>query len=275
MRELGVTKVTKDELVSSADVLGVFLVFSERSRNTLRADDLAKMKRDAILVNISRGPIVEEAALIEALRSGRLAVPVSTSSTVSHFPPTTPFGRSTTSSSPRTWATSPSALSRRVAADGGGRRGIPRRIADPGGDATLRTVHQWRRSDPRKACHRGREDLVATHTHLILEPGQPDGALADFGLENGKCRGALPSGHGCRIKATTRSGHQHTATDGPAAEQSHACPTRSLRASKRMTPTKPSRIMSSVHRSPMTTSALATEQFMSSRLVRLILQALS
>jgi phosphoglycerate dehydrogenase-like enzyme len=71
--ELGVTKVAKDELVSSADVLGVFLVFSERSRSTLRADDFTKMKRGAILVNISRGPIVEEAALIEALRSGHLA----------------------------------------------------------------------------------------------------------------------------------------------------------------------------------------------------------
>ena len=71
--ELGVTKVTKDELLSSADVLGVFLVFSERSRNTLRANDLAKMKPGAILVNISRGPIVEEEALVEALRSGRLA----------------------------------------------------------------------------------------------------------------------------------------------------------------------------------------------------------
>jgi phosphoglycerate dehydrogenase-like enzyme len=71
--ELGVTKVDKDELLSSSDVLGVFLVFSERSRNTLRADDLAKMKRGAILVNISRGPIVEEAALVEALGSGHLA----------------------------------------------------------------------------------------------------------------------------------------------------------------------------------------------------------
>jgi phosphoglycerate dehydrogenase-like enzyme len=71
--ELGVTKVTKGELVSSADVLGVFVVFSERSRNTLRADDLGNMKRGAILVNISRGPIVEEAALVEALRSGHIA----------------------------------------------------------------------------------------------------------------------------------------------------------------------------------------------------------
>jgi phosphoglycerate dehydrogenase-like enzyme len=71
--ELGVGKVTKDQLLSSADVLGVFLVFSERSRNTLRADDIAKMKRGAILVNVSRGPIVEEPALVNALRSGHLA----------------------------------------------------------------------------------------------------------------------------------------------------------------------------------------------------------
>jgi phosphoglycerate dehydrogenase-like enzyme len=71
--ELGVAKVTKDELLSSADVLGVFLVFSERSRNTLRAADLAKMKPGAILVNVSRGPIVEEDALVKALRSGHLA----------------------------------------------------------------------------------------------------------------------------------------------------------------------------------------------------------
>jgi phosphoglycerate dehydrogenase-like enzyme len=70
--ELGVVKVTKDELVSSADVLGVFLVFSERSRHTLRAADLAKMKPGAILVNVSRGPIVEENALVEVLQSGHL-----------------------------------------------------------------------------------------------------------------------------------------------------------------------------------------------------------
>jgi phosphoglycerate dehydrogenase-like enzyme len=70
--ELGVTKVTKDELLSSADILGVFLVFSERSRNTLDAGDLAKMKPGSILVNISRGPIVNEEALVEALRSGHL-----------------------------------------------------------------------------------------------------------------------------------------------------------------------------------------------------------
>jgi phosphoglycerate dehydrogenase-like enzyme len=71
--ELGVTRVTKGELLARADILGVFLVLSERSRHTLRAGDLAAMKPGAILVNISRGPIVDEEALIAALRSGPLA----------------------------------------------------------------------------------------------------------------------------------------------------------------------------------------------------------
>lgn len=70
--ELGITKVTRDELLSAADVLGIFLVFSERSRHLLGASDLAAMKPGAILVNISRGPIVDEQALIAALRSGHL-----------------------------------------------------------------------------------------------------------------------------------------------------------------------------------------------------------
>jgi phosphoglycerate dehydrogenase-like enzyme len=71
--ELGATLVSKDELLSAADVLGVFLVFSERSRDSLDAGDLAKMKPGAILVNISRGPLVNEEGLIAALRSGPLA----------------------------------------------------------------------------------------------------------------------------------------------------------------------------------------------------------
>jgi len=71
--ELGVVKVGKEQLLASSDVLGVFLVFSERSRHTLRAEDLRQMKQGSILVNISRGPIVEEAGLVEVLRSGLLA----------------------------------------------------------------------------------------------------------------------------------------------------------------------------------------------------------
>jgi phosphoglycerate dehydrogenase-like enzyme len=71
--ELGVKRATKEELLSSADVLGVFLVFSERTRGMLQAGDLAAMKPGSIVVNVSRGPIIEEEALVDALRSGHLA----------------------------------------------------------------------------------------------------------------------------------------------------------------------------------------------------------
>jgi phosphoglycerate dehydrogenase-like enzyme len=71
--ELGVRRVSKEELLGQSDVLGIFLVLSDRTRGLFQADDLALMKPGAFLVNISRGPIVDEAALIDALRSGRLA----------------------------------------------------------------------------------------------------------------------------------------------------------------------------------------------------------
>jgi len=68
----GALYVPKDELLASADVISVHLVLSERTRGLLGAAEFARMKRGAILVNTSRGPIVDEAAMIEALRSGRL-----------------------------------------------------------------------------------------------------------------------------------------------------------------------------------------------------------
>lgn len=69
----GATFVSKDELFSRADVLTVHLVLSERTRGLVGAAELGLMKPTAVLVNTSRGPIIDEAALIEALRSGRLA----------------------------------------------------------------------------------------------------------------------------------------------------------------------------------------------------------
>jgi phosphoglycerate dehydrogenase-like enzyme len=70
---LGVRKVTKTELLSSSDVLSVHLVLSDRTRGLFGADDLALMKPSAVLVNTSRGPIVDERALIAALRNGTIA----------------------------------------------------------------------------------------------------------------------------------------------------------------------------------------------------------
>jgi len=65
--------VSKEELLKASDFLTIHLLLSDRTRGLLQADDLALMKSDAYLVNTSRGPIVHEAALIDALRGGRLA----------------------------------------------------------------------------------------------------------------------------------------------------------------------------------------------------------
>ncbi|WP_428554731.1 D-2-hydroxyacid dehydrogenase family protein [Pseudomonas edaphica] len=71
--EAGVSWVSKRELFEQADILSVHLVLSERSRGLVDTQALGWMKPSARLVNTSRGPIVNEQALIEALSAGRLA----------------------------------------------------------------------------------------------------------------------------------------------------------------------------------------------------------
>ncbi len=68
--ECGVTAVSKEELLAGADVLSIHLVLSKRTRGLIGAAELAMMKPSAMLVNTSRGPIVDEGALINALRAG-------------------------------------------------------------------------------------------------------------------------------------------------------------------------------------------------------------
>ena len=71
--EVGATLVAKDELLARSDIVSIHLVLSERTRGLLGARELGLMKRSAYLVNTSRGPIVDEAALIDALRNGIIA----------------------------------------------------------------------------------------------------------------------------------------------------------------------------------------------------------
>jgi len=70
---VGVRRVEKDDLFSLADILSIHVQLSDRTRGLVTARELALMKPQAYLVNTSRGPIVDEAALIEALSSERLA----------------------------------------------------------------------------------------------------------------------------------------------------------------------------------------------------------
>jgi len=62
-----------DELLATSDVVTIQLVLSERTRGLIGRRELALMKPTAFLINTSRGPIVDEAALIHALRTGRIA----------------------------------------------------------------------------------------------------------------------------------------------------------------------------------------------------------
>ena len=71
--EVGVRRVDKEELLRTADVVTVHLQLSERTRGLLGAAELALMKPTALLVNTSRGPIVDEHALATALEEQRLA----------------------------------------------------------------------------------------------------------------------------------------------------------------------------------------------------------
>jgi phosphoglycerate dehydrogenase-like enzyme len=71
--ECGAARVEKDELFRTADVVSIHLVLSDRTRHLVGATELALMKPTAILVNTSRGPIIDDVALIDALERGAIA----------------------------------------------------------------------------------------------------------------------------------------------------------------------------------------------------------
>jgi phosphoglycerate dehydrogenase-like enzyme len=71
--ECGATLVSKDELLSQSDILSIHLVLSGRSRGLIGAPELGLMKPSAYLINTSRGPIVDEQALNQALQNKTIA----------------------------------------------------------------------------------------------------------------------------------------------------------------------------------------------------------
>jgi glyoxylate reductase len=72
-REVGATFVTFDELLAQADFVSLHTPLLPETRHLMNAERLRKMKRTAILINSSRGPVVDEHALAEALRDGVIA----------------------------------------------------------------------------------------------------------------------------------------------------------------------------------------------------------
>lgn len=71
--QIGVTYVSKDDLIRQSDFITIHVQLSDRTRGLIGAADIARMKPSAFLVNTSRGPIVDETALINALREEQIA----------------------------------------------------------------------------------------------------------------------------------------------------------------------------------------------------------
>lgn len=71
--EVGAELVDKETLLRESDFVTIHLGFGDRTRGLIGASDLALMKSSAYLINTSRGPIVDEAALIQAVTSGAIA----------------------------------------------------------------------------------------------------------------------------------------------------------------------------------------------------------
>ncbi len=72
-KELGVLPMNKEDLIESSDFISIHVVLGERYKNLITKKDLQMMKKSAFLINTSRGPIVNENDLVEALESNQIA----------------------------------------------------------------------------------------------------------------------------------------------------------------------------------------------------------
>lgn len=71
-KELGVTFASLDELLAKSDFVSFHVPLSDETRHMVNKDSLSKMKKGAFLINTSRGPVVDEHDLVEALRAGHI-----------------------------------------------------------------------------------------------------------------------------------------------------------------------------------------------------------
>ena len=90
-RDAGAALVSKDQLFEQADILTIHLVLSSRTRGLVGATELERMKPTAWLINTSRGPIVEEPALINVLKNRRIAGAAIDVFGIEPLPPDHPF----------------------------------------------------------------------------------------------------------------------------------------------------------------------------------------
>src|ERR1700751_1170284 len=87
----GAILVSKDQLFERADILTIHVVLSRRTRGLVGAAELQRMKPTARLINASRGPIVEEQALISALKNKQIAGAAIDAFDIEPLPPSHPF----------------------------------------------------------------------------------------------------------------------------------------------------------------------------------------
>jgi len=71
--ELGVLPMSKEDLLKNSNIISIHLVLGERYKNLITKKELGMMKKSAFLINTSRGPIVNEKDLVEALKDEKIA----------------------------------------------------------------------------------------------------------------------------------------------------------------------------------------------------------
>ena len=71
--ETGVLPMTKEDLLKNSDIISIHVVFGERYKNLITKNELSTMKKSSFLINTSRGPIINEEDLIDALKNETIA----------------------------------------------------------------------------------------------------------------------------------------------------------------------------------------------------------